>query len=120
MLALCGCSDATQPPAKFSQQLSTADRLEVTNRYFAFGTTITGVDVSSLTMAVKSAKKKTWGQPMDWGSPFVWDVEFYAGTNHLAGIPICYGIFKLEGVEYIDGTGVVEEFSKKLEKDRMR
>ena len=118
--ALCGCSDATRPPAKFSQQLSTADRLEVTNRYFAFGTTITGADVSSLTTAVKSATKKTAGTNLDWMSPSSWEVVFYAGTNRLADIPICHGIFKLEGVEYNDGTGFAEQFWKKLEEDRIR
>ena len=113
--ALCGCSDATRPPTEFSQQLSTADRLEVTNRYYAFGETLTGADVRSLTIAIESARKKTWGANMDWMSPRNWDVEFYAGTNHLAGLPICYGAFKIEGVEYSDSTGVVEDFWKKLE-----
>jgi hypothetical protein len=115
IVVLCGCSDATQPPARFSQQLSSADRLEVTNRQSAFGKTITGADVSSLTTAVKSAKKKTWGSGMDWMSPRSWEVAFFAGTNRLAVIPVCYGVFKLESVEYSDGTGVVEAFWKKLE-----
>jgi hypothetical protein len=48
-------------------------------------------------------------------------VEFYAGTNDLAVMHLLkHGIFKLEGVEYIDGTGVAEAFWKKLEDDRTR
>ncbi len=57
---------------------------------------------------------------MDWMSPRSWDVKFYAGTNRLADIPVCYGVFRLEGVEYNDSTGVVEKFWKKLEEDRMQ
>jgi hypothetical protein len=112
---LCGCSDATQPPARFSRQISSADRLEVTNRHYALGKTITGADVRRLTTAMQSAKKKTWGARMDWNSPRSWDVEFFAGTNRLAVIPLCYGVFKLERAEYSDGTGFVEAFGKKLE-----
>lgn len=117
-VALCGCSDATRPQEKLSQQISKADHIEVTNRYSAFGATITGADVSTLTAAVKSAAKKTAGANLDWMNPRCWDVEFYTGTNRLGGFPIFYGIFKLEGVEYGDGSGVVEAFWKKLEKGR--
>jgi hypothetical protein len=115
IFVLCGCSDATQPPARFSRRLSSADRLEVTNRHYAFGKTITGADISSLTTAIKSAKKKTWGARMDWNSPRSWEVEFFAGTNRLAVIPVCYGVFKLESAEYSDGSGLVKAFWKKLE-----
>jgi hypothetical protein len=103
-----------------AQHFSTADHIEATNRYFAFGATITGAGVSSLTAAVKSARKKITGTGLDWRDPRCWDVEFYSGTNHLGGFPTFSGIFKLEGVEYRDGTGVMEEFWKKLEKDRTR
>lgn len=120
MFALCGCSEATHPPAEFSQPLSKADHVVVTNRFFAFGSTIAGAEVSNLAKAAKSAKKKTSGADLDWMSPRIWDVEFYAGTNRLAVIPIGYGEFKQKGVEYIDDTGVVEAFWKKLEEDRMR
>jgi len=113
--ALCGCSNATRSPSGFLPQLSTADRLEVTNRYYAFGTTITGTDVRSLTTALTSAKKKTWGAGMDWTSPQSWDIEVYAGTNRLAGFPVCYGVFKIGGVEYSDGSGAAVVFWKKLE-----
>src|SRR5437588_10745343 len=112
---LCGCSDATRPPAAISQRLSTADRLEVTNRYYGLGRTIAGSEVNNIAKAIGSARKKNWGAPLDWANPRVWDVEFCAGTRHLAAIPIDYGIFKLEGVEYSDATGVVEAFWKKLE-----
>ena len=117
---LCGCSDATRPLAKFSRQFSTADHLEVTNRYYAFGATITGADVSSLITAVKTATKKTGGTSLDWMSPITWNVELYTGTNRLVDIPICHGVFKLEDVEYNDSTGFVEKFWKKLEEDRIR
>ena len=118
--ALCGCSVATRPPTKFSQQLSAADRLVVTNRYFSFGEIITGADVSSVTAAIKAARKKTWGANMDWSSDRVWDMEIDAGTNRLAVIPVCWGVFRLDGIEYNDGSGVLEAFWNKLEADRTR
>jgi hypothetical protein len=120
MFALCGCSEATHPPAEFWQSLSKADHVVVTNRFFAFGSTIAGAEVSNLVKAAKSAKKKTSGADLDWKSPRIWDAGFYAGTNCLTIVPIGFGEFKQEGVEYIDGTGVVEAFWKKLEEDRMR
>jgi hypothetical protein len=118
--ALCGCSVATQTPEKFSQLLSSADQLVVTNRYYAFGATITGTNVNSLITAIKSAKMKKWGADMDWGSPSVCNLEFYAGTNCLTSIPLDYGVFKLDGVEYSDGSGVLESFFKKVAEDETR
>jgi hypothetical protein len=120
MFALWGCSEATHPPAEFSKRLPTADRVVVTNRFSALGSTITGAEVSNLAKAAKSATRKTWGANMNWTDPNVWDAEFYAGTNELAVIPIVHGVFKLKDVEYSDGTGVVEAFWKKLEEGRMR
>lgn len=118
--ALCGCSVATRTPAKFSRQLSSADRLVITNRYYAIGATITGTNVSSVITAIKSSRTKKWGAGLDWGNPFVCNLEFYAGTNHLASIPTEYGVFNLDGVEYSDGSGVLESFSKKVARDRTR
>jgi hypothetical protein len=109
-LAFCGCSVATRTPAKFVRQLSSADRLVVTNRYYAFGAATTGTNVSSLIAAIKSSKTKKWGSNLDWEEPFVCDLEFYAGTNRLASIPTVYGVFNLDGVEYYDGSGVLEAF----------
>ncbi len=114
--ALCGCSVATQPTTKLARQLSSADRLVVTNRHYAFGATITGTNVNSLVTAIKLSKTKKWGTRLDWENPFVCNLEFYAGTNHLASIPIEYGVFKLDGVEYSDGSGVLEALYKKSRK----
>jgi hypothetical protein len=119
-LALCGCSVATQTPTKFEQQLSSTDRLVVTNRYYAFGATITGTNVSSIITAIKSSKTKKWGTDLDWGSPLVCDLEFYAGTNRLAIIPTEHGVFHLDGVEYFDSSEVLEAFCKKVAGDKMR
>jgi hypothetical protein len=116
-LALCGCSDGTQIPTKFVQRLSSTERLVVTNRYYAFGATITGTNVNSLIIAIKSSKAKKWGAGMDWGSPSVCNLEFYAGTNHLISIPAEHGVFKLDGVEYNDGSGVLEAFCRKATGD---
>lgn len=118
--ALCGCSAATQTPAKFVEQLSSADRLIVTNRYDALGTTITGTNISSFITAIKSSKTKKWGTDMDWGNPRVCNLEFYAGTNHLADIPTEYGVFRIDGVEYYDSSKVLETFCRKVTEDRMR
>jgi hypothetical protein len=106
-LMLFGCSKL----AHLSQRLSTADRVVVENtNATAFSRTVTGVDVSNLITAIKSSKTKKWGTGMDWESPFVCDLEFYAGTNHLASIPTVYGVFNLDGVEYYDGSRVLETF----------
>ena len=115
-LAICGCSKTAHPPAEFCQRLSTADHIVVTNRFRAFGTVISGAEVSSLGKAVATASKKLTG-----ASTFCdWDVDFFAGTNHLAGIRLHDSTIMVEGVEYSDGTGVVEAFWEKLERDRER
>ncbi|HEY5233651.1 MAG TPA: hypothetical protein VIK35_08970 [Verrucomicrobiae bacterium] len=118
--ALCGCYVSTQPSAKSSRQISSADRLVVTNRYYAFGATITGTNVSCLITVIKSARTKRWGTDMDWGDPFVCNLVFYAGTNQLASIPAVYGVFNLDGVEYSDVSGVLEAFCKNVAGDRTR
>jgi hypothetical protein len=113
VFALCGCSGTKQLPSEFSQQLSTADRLEVTNRYYLFGTTISGADVSSLTKAIKSARNKTLGADADCD----WDAKFYAGTNYLAVIHLNRDVIMVEDVQYHDGTGFVMTFWQKLVKE---
>lgn len=57
---------------------------------------------------------------MDWESPFVCNLEFYAGTNLLASVPTVYGVFNLDGVEYYDGSGVLQAFCKKVAGGRTR
>jgi len=109
---LCGCSGTKQLPSEFSQQFSTADRLEVTNRYYLFGTSVSGADVSSLTKAIKSARKKTRGADADCD----WDVKFYSGTNYLAVIHLNRDVIMVEDVQYHDGTGFVMTFWQKLVK----
>ncbi|HZL14005.1 MAG TPA: hypothetical protein VFC85_07655 [Verrucomicrobiae bacterium] len=118
--ALCGCSVSTRPSAKFSRQISSADRLLVTNHYYAFGATVTGTNVSNLITAIKLARTKRWGTDLDWGDPFVCNLVFYAGTNQLASIPTVYGVFNLDGVEYSDVSGVLNAFCKNVAGDRTR
>jgi hypothetical protein len=122
MLVLFGCSKPTHPPVGLSQRIAEADHIVATNRNgIVFSCTKSGADVSGLATAVKSGTKKTWGTGLDWKSPFVWDVEFYTGTNALVVMHLLkHGFFQLEGVEYIDSTGGVEAFWKKLEDDRTR
>ena len=115
MLAMCGCNDATSPPRTFSRLLSSADRIEVTNHWYAFGSSITGAELTGIAQAVASGKKNTFGPPYDWKSPRIWQVEFYRGTNHLAVIRTGYGVFEAAGVEYRDGTGTLLASWKKLE-----
>ena len=117
-LWLCDCSEATRPPGQFLQQLSTADSLEATNSYYAFGTSITGADVRSFITAIASAKKKTYGTGLDWANPQTWDLEFYAGTNHLAGLLISHEVFNIGHVEYSDANGVTMRFWERLETNR--
>ena len=57
---------------------------------------------------------------MDWGSPSVCNLEFYAGTNHLVSVPAEHGVFKLDGVEYYDSSGVLEALCGKVIGDRSR
>jgi hypothetical protein len=117
MLALCGCSKPmpSHPPAEFSQRLSRADRLEATNVYYAMGFTNAGADTTNLANAIKAATEKTWGTSCDWMSPRIWKVTFFSGTNELAVVPIGYGLFNLNGVEFGDPSRVVESFWKRLD-----
>ena len=112
-LLLCGCSKQEH----LSQSLSAADHVVATNCYQTFGCTISGAEVSNLTKAVATAKKPYSGlKELDFKSPNDWDLEFYAGTNSLAVMHLeRYGFFQLEGIEYVDGTGVGEAFWNKLD-----
>jgi hypothetical protein len=115
-VGLLGCSDATRPPEQYSRQLSTIDRFEATNRYYRVGVTITRPDADALSAAIASGRKNTLGAPMAWAdNPHRWDVELYGGTNHVLTIPTCYGVFGLGGVEYRDGSGVLEALWKSWE-----
>jgi hypothetical protein len=122
MIVLCGCSKPMHPPAEVSRRISTADHVAATNRNgIVFSCTISGVEVSNLAKAVTSAMKPYGLKESDYTNPFDWDLEFCAGTNSLAVMHLLnHGFFKLEGVEYCDGTGVAEAFWKKLEEDRTR
>lgn len=55
---------------------------------------------------------------MDWEDPFVCKLEFYVGTNHVAGVPADRGVFNLDGVEYYDGSGIMEALCKKVTENR--
>ena len=101
---------------EFSQQLSTATSLEVTNRYFTFGKTITGADVSNLAKAVPPAKRILTGSNYDCD----WEVKFRAGTNYLAAIHLNRDVIMIEGVQYRDGSGVVMALWQKLAAESAR
>ncbi len=118
MLVLCGCSKQKH----LSQLLSAADHVVATNRYQAFGCTISGAEVSNLTKAVATAKKPYPGmKELDFKSPNDWDLEFYAGTNSLAVMHLeRHGFFQLDGIEYGDGTGVADAFWNKLDEAMRR
>ena len=81
-------------------------------RYYLFGTSISGADVSSLAKAIKSARKKTLGADADCD----WDAKFYSGTNYLAVIHLNRDVIMVEDVQYHDGTGFVMTFWQKLVK----
>ena len=104
-------------PAQLSQRIAEADQVIVTNRYRAIGQTISREEADSLVKSIASAKKKTSGTDLDWASERVWDVDFYAGTNRMASIPVYYGIFQLEGVEYADSTGSLQKIWMKLDEN---
>jgi hypothetical protein len=112
----------THPPAELSQRIAEADHVVATNRNgVVVNCTISGAAVSNLAVAVASAIKPSGLTEDDFKNPFVWDVAFYAGTNSLAVVHLLkHGFFQLQGVEYIDGSGIAETFRKKLEEDRLR
>jgi hypothetical protein len=112
VFALCGCSQPTHPPAK----ISTADRVVVTNRYSAFGLTVTGEDASRLATAVAAAKQDR----LPAAAVFDWDLEFYAGTNFLTLIHLQDRAFMLSNTQFSDDTGVLKTFWQKLESERPR
>jgi hypothetical protein len=110
------------PPAELSQRIAEADHVVATNRNgVVFNCTISGVTVSNLAVAVASSIKPNGLADDDYKNPFVWDVAFYAGTNSLAVVHLLnHGFFQLDGVEYVDSSGIAEAFWKKLEEDRLR
>jgi hypothetical protein len=115
LVAFPGCS---KPPVNWAQPLTGIDRLVVTNQAFAVGETFTGQEAFSVVEAVKSARRKTVGADLDWADPRVWQMSFMAGTNTQAVVPFCFGIIRLDGVEYQDSSGVLTSLWKKLESKR--
>ncbi len=120
VVVLCGCSDATRPPARFSTQLSLAQRVEATNRLYGVGWSLTRADTDALISAIKSARKNRMGAPGWTKSPRRWDVEFQEGSNQVLVVSISYDVFGLGGIEYRDGSGVVRSFYDRWEKEAMR
>ena len=120
-VGLLGCSDTTRPPTQYLQQLSAADHLVATNRYYGVGATLTRADADALATAIASARKNTLGAPMAWtDNPRSWDLKFHGVTNGVLVIPTCYGLFRLGGVEYRDGSGVLDAFWKRWESETRR
>jgi hypothetical protein len=61
------------------------------------------------------------GAPVAWEDyPRRWDVEFHQGSNQVLVISICYDVFRLGGIEYRDGSGIVRSFFERWEKEAMR
>jgi hypothetical protein len=116
MLVLCGCSKPTHPPAELSQRLAEADHVVVTNRYLAFGSTMSGAEIGSFAKAVQSAKRVTYGTDTDCD----WDADFFSGTNRLEVIHLHGDVVMFDGVQYRDDTEVVSRFLKKLQDERTR
>jgi len=52
---------------------------------------------------------------MAWKNPHVWELEFRAGTNYLATIRTCAGVFEVAGIEYRDGSETLLASWKKLQ-----
>jgi hypothetical protein len=110
MFVLCGCSKPTHPSAEFSQRISEADHVVVTNRYLAFGSTISGAEIGSLAKAVASAQRMTLGADTDCD----WDADFFSGTNRVAVIHLHDSVIMLDGIQYRDGSGVMTHFWQEL------
>jgi len=49
-----------------------------------------------------------------------WDVAFHDGSNQVLVISVCYDVFRLGGIEYRDGSGVLRSFYERWEKEAMR
>lgn len=112
VFALCGCSRPAHPPAN----IATADRVVVTNRFSAFGLTVTGADASRLATAVAAAAQDR----LPATAIFDWELEFYAGTNFLTLIHLQDRAFMLSNNQYSDDTGVLKTFWQKLVSESRR
>jgi len=104
------------PPVDFSERLSTADHIIVTNDLQAgLAYTATGEEVARLVKAVTMAK-----EDVRWRTQaiFNWNIQFYAGTNRLGDIHLQSEVFMIGDKEYTDYSGVLKAFWQKLETKR--
>jgi hypothetical protein len=115
--ALCGCSQQH----KFVQRISDADRVILTNIYAGdpFGIEVTNVDPQKIIAAISSAQRNATVM----ASPNL-RLEFFKGSNLLGTVNMCVNCFGVDGVQYVDSSGVLEavdnEYRKKHLEEQIR
>jgi hypothetical protein len=113
--AFCGCSRQD----KFVQRLAAADRVVATNAAQAFGIEVTSVKPKQIVTAISSARKNATAL----ASPDL-RLEFFKGSNLLETVDLCVNCFGINGVQYVDSSGVLEavddEYHKKYMAEQIR
>ena len=110
LLVFFGCSKPAHPPP----QISTADRIVVaTNQIHALNLAVTGDEASKVVKALAASKE----DKASYSAMFDWDLQLYAGTNLLTVVHFQDRIFMLGNTQYVDNTGVLAAFYKKLESE---
>lgn len=110
LVGFAGCSQRVQPPAEFTQQILSADRILATNTYDAATFVLSGEEVGRVGKAVASAKS----DKSHYQAIFDWDLQFYTGTNYLTVIHFQDAAFWAGGAQYVDETGVLKALYHKL------
>jgi hypothetical protein len=115
--AFCGCSQQN----KFVQRISDADRVILTNIYAGdpFGIEVTNIEPKKIVAAISSAQINRSVK----ASPNL-RLEFFKGSNFLGTVNMCVNSFGVDGVQYVDSSGVLEavdnEYRKKYMAEQIR
>lgn len=102
-LVTCGCS---QQPTKLARQIAGADHIVATNHGTSAVLSLSGKEFEKFAQAVVSAKRYR----KYYGDIFDWEVRFYAGTNFITAVQLQDRVFRIDGTQYSDETGVLQAF----------
>jgi hypothetical protein len=108
--ALCGCSQQH----KFVQRISEADRVVLTNLYAGdpFGMEVTNIEPKKIVAAISSAQENA----KVLASPNL-RLEFFKGSNLLGTVTMCVNAFGIDGVQYVDSSGILESLNDEYHKE---
>jgi hypothetical protein len=98
-----GCS---QQPTKLARQIAGTDRLVATNHGTGVALSLSGAEAKKVAQAVSSAKRDR----NHYAAMFHWEIRFYSRSNLAATIRLQDRVFRSNGAQYSDETGVLKDF----------